>query len=59
MNKATISANIVSSTALNVEQRLELEKDLNELLNLLKQTLGSKMFFGRLIKGDSIGNRLL
>lgn len=54
MNKATISADIVSSTALNVEQRLELEKNLNELLNLLKQTFGSKTFFGRLIKGDYI-----
>jgi hypothetical protein len=54
MNKATISADIVSSTALNVEQRLELEKRLNQLLGLLKQTLGSDVFFGRLIKGDYI-----
>jgi hypothetical protein len=54
MNKATISADIVSSTALNVEQRLELEKNLNKLLNLLKKTFGSKVFFGRLIKGDYI-----
>ena len=54
MNKATISADIVSSTSLNVEQRLVLEKELKKLLRILKQTLGSKMFFGRLIKGDYI-----
>jgi hypothetical protein len=54
MNKATISADIVSSTSLNVKQRLTLEKDLKKLLNLLKKTYGAKMFFGRLIKGDYI-----
>jgi hypothetical protein len=54
MNKATISADIVSSTSLNVEQRLVLEKELTKLLRILKQNLGSKVFFGRLIKGDYI-----
>jgi hypothetical protein len=54
MNKATISADIVSSTSLNVKQRLVLEKDLKKLLNLLRKTFGAKMFFGRLIKGDYI-----
>jgi hypothetical protein len=54
MNKATISADIVSSTSLNVKQRLSLEKDLKKLLNLLKKTFGAKLFFGRLIKGDYI-----
>jgi len=54
MNKATISADIVSSTALNVRQRLVLEKKLAQLLVILKQTFGSKTFFGRLIKGDYI-----
>ncbi|GHU64671.1 hypothetical protein FACS1894123_09730 [Bacteroidia bacterium] len=54
MNKATISADIVSSTSLNVEQRLELEKELNHLLSVLKLTFGSDVFFGRLIKGDYI-----
>ncbi|MDR2085715.1 MAG: RNA polymerase subunit sigma-70 [Dysgonamonadaceae bacterium] len=54
MNKATISADIVSSTSLNVEQRLFLEKELMKLLNILRQTLGTKIFFGRLIKGDYI-----
>jgi hypothetical protein len=54
MIKATISADIVSSTSLNVEQRLILEKELMELLNILRRTFGSKIFFGRLIKGDYI-----
>jgi hypothetical protein len=54
MNKATLSADIVSSTSLGVKQRLTLEKDLKKLLNLLKKTFGAKMFFGRLIKGDYI-----
>jgi len=54
MNKATISSDIVSSTSLNVEQRLILEKELKKLLRILKQTFGSKIFFGRLIKGDYI-----
>jgi hypothetical protein len=54
MNKATISADIVSSTSLSVEQRLVLERELVRLLDILKQTFGSKMFFGRLIKGDYI-----
>jgi hypothetical protein len=54
MNKATISADIVSSTSLNVKQRLELEKSLNHLLCELKLTFGSDVFFGRLIKGDYI-----
>ena len=54
MNKATISSDIVSSTSLSVEQRLFLERELKKLLRILKQTFGSKMFFGRLIKGDYI-----
>jgi hypothetical protein len=54
MNKATISADIVSSTSLNVEQRLILERELKKLLRILKQTFGTKIFFGRLIKGDYI-----
>ncbi|GHU69386.1 hypothetical protein FACS189413_08240 [Bacteroidia bacterium] len=54
MNKATISADIVSSTSLNVKQRLVLEKKLVHLLNVLKQTFDSGTFFSRLIKGDYI-----
>ncbi|MDR0834699.1 MAG: SatD family protein [Candidatus Symbiothrix sp.] len=54
MNKATISADIVSSTSLNVKQRLGLEKSLNQLLDELRLTFGPEVFFGRLIKGDYI-----
>jgi hypothetical protein len=54
MNKATLSADIVSSTSLNVDQRLILEKELMALLDILRRTFGSKIFFGRLIKGDYI-----
>jgi hypothetical protein len=54
MNKATLSADIVSSTSLNVAQRLILEKELVSLLSILKKTVGSKMVFGRLMKGDYI-----
>jgi hypothetical protein len=54
MNKATISSDIVSSTSLSVEQRLFLERELMKLLRILKQSFGSKKFFGRLIKGDYI-----
>jgi len=54
MNKATISADIISSSSLNVEQRLELEEKLTHLLSLLEQNFGSKVFYSRLIKGDYI-----
>jgi hypothetical protein len=53
-NKATISADIVSSTALNVNERLILDKKLLELLKILEENFGSKNFYGRLIKGDYI-----
>lgn len=53
-NKATISADIISSTSLKVEQRLYLEKSLIQLLSLLEQTYTADVFFGRLIKGDYI-----
>ncbi|MDR2475769.1 MAG: RNA polymerase subunit sigma-70 [Bacteroidales bacterium] len=53
MNKATISADIVSSTSLNTKQRLKLEKDLNKLLNLLRENFETS-FYGRLLKGDYI-----
>jgi len=52
-NKATISADIVSSTAMSVEDRLILEEKLLEVIKTLEQTFG-KNFYGRLIKGDYI-----
>jgi len=54
MNKATISADIVSSTSLDNKQRLELEKRLTKLLSILRKEFASAGFFGRLIKGDYI-----
>ena len=53
-NSATISADIVSSTALSVEDRLFLEKKMLELLTILEQFFGTEQFYGRLIKGDYI-----
>ncbi|MDH8702225.1 hypothetical protein M2138_001585 [Dysgonomonadaceae bacterium PH5-43] len=53
MNKATISADIISSTSLNVEQRWILEKGLKDLLIELSDNF-TPMFYGRLIKGDYI-----
>jgi len=54
MNKATISADVVSSTALDKKQRLVLEKKLINLLSILEAEFASAGFFGRLIKGDYI-----
>jgi len=54
MNRATISADIVSSSTLDVKQRLELEKKMAKLLSILKMEFASSGFFGRLIKGDYI-----
>jgi len=53
-NSATISADIVSSTALSVGDRLFLEKKMLELLTILEQFFGTEQFYGRLIKGDYI-----
>lgn len=53
-NKATISADIISSTAMSIEDRLILEEKILGVIKTLKQTFGSKNFYGRLIKGDYI-----
>jgi len=54
MNKATISSDIVSSTAFDKKQRLVLENKLIKLLSILEAEFASSGFFGRLIKGDYI-----
>jgi hypothetical protein len=54
MNKAAISGDIVSSTSLNVEDRLVLDRELLRLLSLFEQYFSEDKFFGRLIKGDYI-----
>jgi len=53
-NKATISADVISSTALSIEERLILEDKIREVIKILTQTLGSNNFYGHLIKGDYI-----
>lgn len=54
MNKATISADVVSSTSLDKEQRLILEKGLKSFLLEMEVNFTPGIFFGRLIKGDYI-----
>ena len=51
-NKATISADIVSSTSLGVEQRLYLEEQLISFLSTMRKKFRQDGFYGRLIKGD-------
>ncbi len=53
-NNATISADIVSSTSLEVEQRLFLEEQLISFLKVLNKTFKKDSFYGRLVKGDYI-----
>jgi len=53
-NKVTISADIISSTAMNVEDRLILEKKILEVIKTLEEKFHSENFYGRLIKGDYI-----
>ena len=53
-NRATISADIVSSTSLGVEQRLYLEEQLSSLLKSVRKQFRKDGFYGRLIKGDYV-----
>jgi hypothetical protein len=54
MNRATISADIVSSTSLRKDQRLKFEEKLNELLVILNEKFSKELFFCRIIKGDYV-----
>ena len=53
-NKAAISADIISSTSLEVEQRLYLENRLTSFLSVMQKKFRRDGFYGRLIKGDYI-----
>ena len=53
-NRATISADIVSSTSLEVEQRLYLEERLTSFLSVVRKKFRQDGFYGRLLKGDYI-----
>ena len=52
MNKATISADIVSSSSLTKIQRQKLDGELNDLIEILTEEFSEKSFYGRIIKGD-------
>ena len=52
--KATISADIISFTALSAEDRLMLQERILHLFEILENTFGKDLFYGRLIKGDYI-----
>lgn len=51
---ATISADIISSTALSTNSLTLLQAELSNLMQLLEDKYGRDDFWGRLIKGDSI-----
>jgi hypothetical protein len=53
-NRATISADIISSTLLEVEHRLFLEEQLTSFLSTLRKRFRNDGFYGRLVKGDYI-----
>jgi hypothetical protein len=54
MNSATISCDIISSTALSAEDRSLLVTKLNSLITLFSETFADYGFFGRVTKGDYI-----
>jgi len=54
MNSATISADIISSTALSAGDKRLLQEHLLRLLRELKDRYGNEKFFGRIVQGDSI-----
>lgn len=54
MNKATISADIISYTSLNHEDKINLGIDINNLLADLTIKYGKSQFYGRISQGDYI-----
>jgi len=54
MNKATISGDIISYTALSTADRRNLEKEIHFLLNQLTHKYNSSNFYSRLVQGDHI-----
>lgn len=54
MNKATISADIISYTSLNYEDKINLGKAINNLLSDLSIKYGKSQFYGRIAQGDYI-----
>jgi hypothetical protein len=54
MNKATLSGDIISYTALPVADRRKLEKEIRFLLDKLSHKYKTSGFYGRLVQGDHI-----
>ncbi|MFW5754632.1 MAG: hypothetical protein ACOCV9_07495 [Marinilabiliaceae bacterium] len=52
MNRATISADIVSYTSLADEDKREIERKTRELLGQLSQKYREEGFYGRMVQGD-------
>ncbi|QGY47026.1 fumarate hydratase [Maribellus comscasis] len=54
MNYATISADVISYTSLNVSEKRELESGIRQLIDNLSEDYAKQRFFGRLVQGDYI-----
>ena len=54
MNAATISADIISYTALSQHDKEQLNIKINELLATLTKRYAGEKFFGRIVQGDYI-----
>lgn len=54
MNSATISADVISYTALSDEEKSMLNDKIKELLAFLQEQFKDQQFFGRLVQGDNI-----
>ncbi len=54
MNKATISADIISYTSLSHEDKVKLGENIKNLLNTLTAKYSNNQFYGRMVQGDYI-----
>ena len=53
-NAGAISGDIISYTALPTDDRRDLEKEIRQLLDILRKKYEDSRFFGRLVQGDHI-----
>lgn len=54
MKSGTISCDIISSTSLESDDRINLELEVNKILDILSDKFSNDKFYGRIIKGDYI-----
>ncbi len=54
MNRGTLSADIISYTALSASEKRKLEQEIHDLLEKLTDQYKKENFFGRLVQGDHI-----